>query len=237
MQVKRVAQLSVSIVLASALLGAVLMGLAPSGIQAAPGARSSADCSPPILLGSNLIANGDAEADVGATNHVSVVSPSCWTAESNLTVVSYTTPGSPTTTFGLNYFAGGPNTAISTATQTIDVSSLASLIDKNVVEISLEGRLGGYSVETDTMTVKATFRSQTLEQRGQLTIGPITAVDRSYTTTLLSRLAITKVPTATRQIVITMAAIRENGTFNDGYADDLSLTLDATQIFLPLVRR
>jgi hypothetical protein len=237
MQVKRVAQLSVSIVLASAFLSAVLIGLAASDIQAASGARPSADCSRLIAFGSNLIVNGDAEADVGATNHVSVVSPSCWTVESNLTVVSYTVPGSPTTTFGLNYFAGGPGTAISTATQTITVSSLASMIDKNVVEVSLKGWLGGYSVETDTMTVKATFRSQTLEQRGELTIGPITADARDDTTKLLPLSAMTKVPTATRQIVITMVAIRQQGTFNDGYADDLSLILNAYQVFLPVIRR
>jgi len=237
MQVKRVAQLSVSIVLASMFLNAVLIGLASSDIQAASGARASADCSRPIVLGSNLIANGDAEADVGAANRGSVVPPSCWTVESNLTAESYTVPGSPTTTFGLNYFAGGPDTAISTATQTITVSSLASAIDKNVVEVLLKGWLGGYSVETDTMTVKATFRSQTLEQRGELTIGPITADARDDTTKLLPLSAMTKVPTATRQIVITMVAVRHDSTFNDGYADELSLTLDTHQLFLPLIRR
>jgi hypothetical protein len=236
MRVKRVAQLSVSIVLASAFLGAVLIGLASLEIQTTL-ARPSADCSPPIALGSNLIANGDAEADIGVTNHVSFVSPLCWTVEGKLTVVSYTVPGSPTTTFGLNYFAGGPNTSASTATQTIDVSSLASVIDKNVVEVTLMGQLGGYSVETDTMTVKATFRSQTLQQLGQLSIGPVTAVDRSDTTTLLRRSAITKVPTATRQIVITMVAVGQEGSYNYGYADDLSLKLGTNQVFLPVVRR
>jgi len=238
MQVKRVVQLGVSIVLASVFLSLALNGLASSGIQAALEERPSADCSPPIVLGSNLIANGDAEADVGATDKVSPpVQPSCWTVEGNLTVVSYTTPGSPTTTFGLNYFAGGPDTAISTATQTITVSSLASLIDKNVVAVSLEGQLGGYLVETDTMTVRATFRSQTLQQLGEISIGPVTAFDRSNMTTLLPRSAMTKVPTATRQIVITIVAVRQDGPFNDGYADDLSLTLDAHQLFLPLIRR
>ena len=236
MQVRRVAQLSISIVLASALLSAVVIGLGPPGIQAAPGARPSADCSPPIVLGSNLIANGGAEADVGATNRVSVVSPSCWTVESNLTAESYTVPGSPTTTFGLNYFAGGPDSAISTATQTITVSSLASIIDKNVVQVTLEGWLGGYSVETDTMTVKAIFQRQTLQPR-ELTIGPVTAEDRDNMTKLLPLSAITNVPTGTRQIVITMVAVRHNGTFNDGYADELSLTLNSYQLFLPLIRR
>ena len=236
MQVKRVAQLSVSIVLASAFLSAVLIGLAASDIQAASGARPSADCSRLIAFGSNLIVNGDAEADVGATNRESVVPPSCWTVESNLTVVSYTVPGSPTTTFGLNYFAGGPGTAISTATQTITVSSLASMIDKNVVEVTLEGRLGGYLAETDRMTVKAIFQPQTLQPH-ELTIGPVTAIDRDNTTKLLPLSAITKVPTGTRQIVITMVAVSQDGTFNDGYADDLSLILGTNQVFLPLIRR
>ena len=236
MQVKRVAQLSVSIVLASAFLSAALIGLASSDIQAAPGARPSADCSRIVALGRNLIVNGDAEADVGATSHTAVVSPTCWTVESNFTVVSYTVPGSPTTTFGLNYFAGGPATSVSTATQTIDVSSLAPLIDRSVVVVSLKGWLGGYLTETDRMTVKATFQSQT-PQPLELTIGPVTAFDRYSTTTLLPLLAMTRVPTATRQIIITMVAVRQEGTFNDGYADDLSLILDAYQIFLPLIRR
>ena len=237
MQVKRVALLSASIVLASAFLSAVLIGLAPSDIQAVHGAIPSADCSRPIALGSNLIANGDAEADIGVTNRVSVVSPSCWTVESNLTVVSYTVPGSPTTTFGLNYFAGGPNTSASTATQTIDVSSLARLIDGNVVTVLLMGQLGGYLTESDRITVKATFRSQTLEQLRELTIGHVTAFDRYSMTVLLPLSGITKVPTSTRQIVITMVAVGQDSDYNNGYADDLSLILGTNQVFLPLIRR
>ena len=238
MRVKRVAQLiCVLIVLAFAFVSAVLIGLATSDIQAAPGAHSSADCSRPIALGSNLIANGDAEADIGATDHISIVPPSCWAVESNLTIVSYTAPGSPPPVSGHNYFAGGPDTAVSTATQMVDVSSLAFMIDKNIVAVSLEGWVGGYLTDTDKMTVRATFRSQTLQQLGEISIGPVTAFDRNYTTTLQSRSVTTRVPTATRQIVITMAAIREVGTFNDGYADDLSLILNAYQVFLPVIRR
>jgi hypothetical protein len=56
-------------------------------------------------------------------------------------------------------------------------------------------------------------------------------------TVLLPLSGITKVPTSTRQIVITMVAVGQDSDYNNGYADDLSLILGTNQVFLPLIRR
>jgi hypothetical protein len=37
-------------------------------------------CAPAMALGANLIANGDAEGQAGATDAATVIAPLCWTA-------------------------------------------------------------------------------------------------------------------------------------------------------------
>lgn len=188
------------------------------------------------VLGSNLIVNPGAEADVGVGNFSSFVAPSGWTTTSTFTAIQYAAGGnadlntasSTALGGGENYFAGGPGNASSTASQTIVVGDLASQIDAGIVSARLAGQLGGRNVQTDNLSVTAFFLSSTNAQLGSLLIGPITNVQRNNLSTLLPVDANGALPVGTRSIEILMTATRDPlGSYNDGYADNLSLTLTA----------
>src|SRR5436190_14999290 len=90
-----------------------------------------------VALGTNVIVNPGAEANVGATTRTGVVHPSGWTFNHNATAVKYGSPGGfPTATSpgpssrGNNFFAGGPGME-SDLFQLLDVSSLSGLVDVN----------------------------------------------------------------------------------------------------------
>ena len=184
------------------------------------------------LLGVNLIVNGDAEAQVGAAGN-DIVAPAGWTTTGNLSAVSYAedTGGGPLpntpgpTERGANFFAGGPDTALSTATQTVDVSSSAALIDAGTMTYNLAGWLGGYSSQDDNATLQATFEGASGNALGTATIGPVLAADRDDITELLYRMATGLLPVGTRQVVLLLTMTRDSGAYDDGYADDLSFTL------------
>ena len=57
-------------------------------------------------------------------------------------------------------------------------------------------------------------------------IGPVTAAERSNATSLLLRFKSAPLPVNTTRVVVTLTLTRNGaGTFNDGYADNLSLVL------------
>ena len=83
----------------------------------------------------NLIVNGNAEAGAGSSDG-SIVPVPGWTTKGNFTVVQYGASGGfPDASSagpgdrGLNFFAGGPGSTSSSATQTIDLSSYETAID------------------------------------------------------------------------------------------------------------
>ncbi|HSD84868.1 MAG TPA: hypothetical protein VLG46_13455, partial [Anaerolineae bacterium] len=176
-------------------------------------------CSAVIGWESNLIANGDAEANLGANDATTVVTPDCWNASSSFTAVRYGASDFPVSgtvpNGGANFFAGGPNSAVATATQLSDISSLSQTIDSGNVIATLSGFLGGFAQQADHMVVIAEFRTGEQQTLGQIQIGPVTVQERANTTTLLARSTSGKVPVGARQVVLTMRATRAEGTYND----------------------
>jgi hypothetical protein len=188
------------------------------------------------VFGSNLIVNPGAEADLGAGDFSSSVAPSGWTTTSTFTAIQYAAGGNaelnPTSSAALgggeNYFAGGPGNASSTASQRIAVGDIAAQIDAGMVRGALSAQLGGFGPQTDSMTVTALFLDGSNAQLGTLLIGPVTNADRNNVSTLLSRDTSGAIPVGTRAIEVLMTATRAPlGSYNDGYADNLSLTLTA----------
>ena len=184
------------------------------------------------VVSANLITNPGAEAAAGSSDGSTVAIPN-WTTASGFTAIQYGAsggfPGTVVSTAiggGSNFFGGGPNSASSSAFQVIDVSASAAGIDTGNGTANLSGYLGGFDTQDDNMVVVAAFLSASNTQLGTLTIGPVTAADRANVTTLLLRSTSGAVPTGTRTIKVTMTATRLSGTANDGYADNLSLTLD-----------
>ncbi len=177
--------------------------------------------------GTNLIQNGDAEASAPPNSSCSPggVIPR-WTSSGDPSVCAYgpgfggpllTSPGPPSR--GNNFFAGG-NATKSTMTQAIDVSSLASQIDAGTLPYTLSAYLGGYAGDGDNAQLTMTFRG-----RGSVTLGPVLPAERSNVSGLLLKSSTGNVPTGTRFIDLILEFNRTSGSYNDGYADNLSLIL------------
>jgi hypothetical protein len=126
---------------------------------------------------------------------------------------------------GKNFFCGGPNDDVSNATQTIDVSKDALKIATGSVGFVLSGWLGGYADQDDNAMLSIQFEDAAGTVLGKAQIGPVMAADRSDVTSFVLRTTNGKVPKGTVKIVVTLTMTRVSGSANDGYADDLSLTL------------
>lgn len=206
------------------------MGLATAAVGIAiPAALASSG----VTRTTNLIKNGGAEIGVAAKDSAtSVPAITSWTKTGAFTTVVYGAPGGfPDATVskaikgGKNFFAGGPTDPASGATQVVSVAGKATSIDRGKVTATLAGYLGGYSSQRDALTVTASFLDAAGVKLGSVKIGPVTPAQRKGLTTLISRTAHKLVPAKTRSIEIRIRATRTDGSYNDGYADRLSLTL------------
>jgi hypothetical protein len=188
----------------------------------------------------NLLVNGDAESGTGSSDSstTSPVPTPGWTTTTNITEHTYDPAGSagfPDVNAsaaiggGGQFFAGGPangaGNTVETATQDIDVATAAAEIDAGTVTATLSADLGGFSTQGDNAAVTATFLNSVGAQVGTLTTGPVTASDRNNTTEMLPRSASGTVPPGTRTVRVVLTATKTDGSYNDAYADNLSLTL------------
>ena len=176
-----------------------------------------------LIFGSNLVVNGDAESG-------SPGSPiPGFTAQSgDMQVVSYSfgngfpTAASPgPANRGSNFFAGG-NAPASRITQTVSVADGAAAIDAGRVTFSIEAALGGFSSQNDSASFTVTFLDGAngfLDSTALL--GP-SAASRAGVTGLFPFAAGALVPTGTRSLFFSLGANRTDGSYNDGYADNLS---------------
>jgi hypothetical protein len=191
-----------------------------------------AEATPVALFGSNLIRNGDAEQGDGSGSSYDVVAVPEWTRlGGNLTVVSYGAPGFPDYQSpgpgdrGANFFAGGPDSALSLAFQIINVVPYAFEIDEGTVSFDMSGYLGGWEDHPDNATLTALFLDSNFEVIGSAIIGPASASDRGNITGLLFRDTQGAIPEGTRRIKVLLTMTRADGAYNDGYSDNLSLVL------------
>ena len=185
--------------------------------------------------GPNLIKNGGADAGPGAKD-ASTISASMpgWKRTPGFTAVTYAAGGGfPDAAIAgpiggkANFFAGGPNAATSSATQVVNVTRFKAPIDAGQRVATLNAFLGGYAGHGDSMSVTATFLSETGKKLGVLKIGPVTLAEREEVTALIQKSASKPVPKKTRSIQVKLAAKRAVPSYNDGYADNVSLTLAA----------
>ncbi len=183
------------------------------------------------LPAGNLIQNPGGEADQGASNSYTTVIPQGWTTTGTFTSIKYGTPDFLTTAFaaqiggGTNFFSGGRSAPLSTAEQTIDVSAAAPDIDAGGVQAKLSAYLGGYASQKDAGMVDATFLSATDAQLGTARVGPVTLADRQSKSTLVLRSTTSSVPKGTTKIKVVLTSTRADGTYNDGYFDNIDLEL------------
>lgn len=178
--------------------------------------------------GPNLLQNPGAEANTGANVECTGISniPG-WTRTGDPTVCRYGTepplPG-PASVFGANYFAGG-NTGQTSLSQVVDVSGLGSQIDAGTLPYTLSGWLGGWRSQNDSVTLRARFRNASTTVLSTANVSLVLAADRGGQSSLLFRSTNGNVPVGTRSIEVVAEFNRTEGSFNDGYADNLSLML------------
>jgi hypothetical protein len=180
-----------------------------------------------ITLGQNAIVNGDAEAGVGSSDG-SVVPVPGWTVSGQFTAVQYGAPGGfplatdpGPTNRGNNFFAGGPSAALSTGTQLVDVSNISSQINAGLVAFALSGYLGGFDGQNDNAILATQFLNGATVL-GTSAIGPVTDQQRAGNTELLFETASGVIPVSTTSIEFSLALTRVDGSYDDGYADNLS---------------
>jgi hypothetical protein len=184
------------------------------------------------VLDVNLIVNGDAEGSPGVTNDTSVQAPAGWKASPQFTVVQYGASGGfPTltdpgpTSRGKNFFAGGPNSPTSTATQQIALPTALVASKRYAYAYHVSGYFGGYADQHDYATLSISFISATGGTLGSRHIGGVTPQDRKDQTSLLLRSVAGSVPSGTKSITVVLTMVRLDGSYNDGCADNLSLVL------------
>ncbi len=180
-------------------------------------------------FGPNLILNPGAEGGPGATSDTQHLPLPFWDLTGVLTPVHYGTLVSPSapgpTDRGANFFAGGPNNAISSATQVVLLTQGWPVIDSGMSTYQLSGWLGGALSQDDTMILSITFNDSTGESLSTATLNGPTASQRNNITGLLYRTRTGPVPAGTRSINVALISSRRFVPYNDGYADNLVLTL------------
>jgi MYXO-CTERM domain-containing protein len=186
------------------------------------------DCS---MSNIDLITNGDAEAGSGSPNGSLVAVPG-WAVTGEFTAVQYGAVGGfPTSVTpgpvdgGLNFLAGGPSSGVSVGSQVIDLSASAADIDSAAVTFRITGYLGGYSSQGDNVTITAIFQDAASSTIASSTIGPVTPTERANATGLQLRTASGSVPAGTRRVTIQVTMTRTEGSYNDGYADNLTMII------------
>jgi hypothetical protein len=196
-------------------------------------------CAAPVVssaatFGDNLVVNGDAESSTGGTGDP--IGPVAgFTTTGEFTVVAYAAGGGYPTAVdpgpvdrGLNFFSGGSDANESTGMQAIDVSAGSSAIDGGSSTFDLSAWLGGFASQEDHTTLTLSFLDSGGAVLGSgVTLGPVSADDRGNLTGLLFRETTGFVPVGTRTIDLTLDMLKFTGSADDGYADNVSLVLNA----------
>lgn len=171
------------------------------------------------ILNTNLIVNGNAEAGAAGTATTLVASIPGWTLTTrNTNVLPYglaghvllTDPAPPD--HGFQYFAGDPAGGASTLTQTIDVSSGASIIGAGNIKYTASAYLHDQPLEQ----VVVAFQNASGQQFSSATLGPGGFPGSGMS--LQQQIGV--VPAGTMRITVTLTL--ENATST---ADSLSLVL------------
>ena len=204
--------------------GRLVAGVAAIALLAAAPANAA-------VPSGNLVVNPGAEAGAGRPGRLAAAPLPGWTVESTFTAVQYGAPGFLTAADstalggGVNFFAGGPGGALGAATQVVDLAGAATEIDAGQVTATLSALLGGYATQTDYAALSATFLNAGGATLGAIRLVAVNPGDRNSVTALVARSSSAPVPAGTRQISVRIDAVREEGSYNDGYIDNVSLVL------------
>lgn len=200
------------------------VGLA-SAAAATPGRAAPA----PVNLIRDASAEGATPDSSGGKVHVNAWKVS---HSDQFTAVLYGTSGFPDDSspgpkhHGKNFFAGGPDGSSAKGTQVDSLSNRRHLISAGKATFTLAGWLGGFDSQRDDAMLSVTWLDTHGDAVGSVTtIGPVSVHARKDVTGMLHRHTSGSVPRRARSVLVTLHMGRADGTYNDGYADKLSLTV------------
>ncbi len=181
--------------------------------------------------GVNLVLNPGFDAAAGGNGGTVVAAPS-WSSTADPTVVrwdaggGFPVVGDPgPSDRGANFASGGFSATASEFVQVVDLSVDAALIDAGVMSFTVSGYLGGFASQDDYATLSVVFLSGNDSPLGLVSLEGPFAAERQNLTGLLLRSATGTVPAQSRGARVTITFTRTAGSFNDGYADSISLVL------------
>ncbi len=187
-------------------LAAGLLGLASLASQAG------------IVYGTNLIANGNAEADVAA-----------WQAFDGYSLFqsveygnNWVRPDQPGPVDRGQWMFTGLG-ALSAGYQIVDFTADIT----QPLAFKLSGWLGGWAAQGDNALLYVSFLDLFGSEIGHTEIGPITPADRGDSTGLFYREASDWLPVGTSALMFSLSMERLGGGDNDGYADNLAFVVSA----------
>ena len=189
-------------------------------------------------FGTNIITNPGAEAGTGSPSGNDIEAIPGWTTTGNFTAVQYGAPAFPATTDpgpvsrGANFFAGGPDNASSTAMQTQSLGFASSVITAGTANFTLSGYFGGFASQGDHTWLFVNFLDGSNTVVGTFSVGGVDATDRANLTGLLFRTTNGVIPVGATQAQFLLQATRTDGSYNDGYSDNLSFIV-GTQSTVP----
>jgi hypothetical protein len=221
---------SLTRIAATALVIATLLGARFPSAGASHGPRAVV---PAVTKTKNLIKNPGAEAGNGSSNG-SIVHVPNWSHNEGhaATAVRYgasggfpdsNTPGPPSR--GHNFFAGGPSASVQGFQQDINASGYRAAIDAGRAGFVLKAWLGGFQEGGDNASATVAFYDGGGHVLDFATIGPVTSAQRNNQTKFLLRSAGGQVPAGTRKVIVLIRFNYSDGSYNDAYADNLSLVL------------
>jgi hypothetical protein len=126
---------------------------------------------------------------------------------------------------GVVTWSTGPTATAAPSSRSLTWPLIAAAINTGQVHFELSGYLGGKADDTDTAVFYLEAFDSTANLLYTTAIGPVTAADRGNQTGLLFRQAGGVLPAGTDSLVLTLAFVRNNGVYDDGAADNLSLVL------------
>ncbi|MBF2014647.1 MAG: PEP-CTERM sorting domain-containing protein [Rivularia sp. T60_A2020_040] len=126
---------------------------------------------------------------------------------------------------GKNLFFGGADRASSSASQLINLTDLASIIDQGKGGYDLGAWLGGYDTDLDNVLLSLDFLNQDGLSLGKKSIISPTPEERNNITGLLFKSTQGILPVGSRQVNVGLNMNYVRGRVNDAYADKLSFVV------------
>lgn len=189
-----------------------------------------------VTYGVNAVLNSGGETYSGTANGTNIIVPANWTANFSPTLAPWSSGNASSAAIpqpagtGSVYFAGGPGQESSDFFQTIDLSNIGAAVDAGQVNFTLSALLGGTGSQNDNVMVFVNFQTSEGFFAGQSSIGPVTAANRNNASGLLSRTKTETVPTGARFAQVQIHFERSTPTYNDGYADNVSLVFNGPAV-------